>query len=631
MSGGFSGDFKEQVRSQTDLVALIGETVSLVPRGGGGEHVGLCPFHDDHSPSLHVYPERQTYRCWVCDEGGDCFSWMMRIENIEFREALEQLSERANLEMPRRRQSPGPGRDERARLYDVLNWAEEQFHQCLVADSAATRARDYLADQRRLSPEIAAKFRVGFHPPVWDWLQQRASGRFTNAELEAAGLVRQRQDGSGLRDDFVDRVVFPIHDPRGRTVAFGGRILPDHGYADAPKYLNGPETAVFSKKSLLYGLDLARAGIRREKAALVVEGYTDCVTAHQYGLEHVVGTLGTALTDEHVTRLKRLAERVVLVYDGDQAGQLAAERALPRFLAQDVDLRVLTLPEGLDPAEFLERHGETAFRQLADEAPEAWEFKFQGTVSRIGSATVDARQRLLSEMLELIVVAPRLVGTAREALILGRLSQRLGISEPDLRSELQEHRRRRAEGMVHRVDPASPSTVPSGEMSSVSSGTPGPSAGRVERAEQELLEILLSTPEAIERIHEQVRPDELRHAALQELLVTCYRIHEGGEIPTFARVSSALEDPEMKSLVVRIDEQAQLKGTRQRMADPELDLIDETVQVLKWRREQEKYESDRGLWAERTEASEGLDEEDKARLKRAFEHHQKRMQRKVVR
>ena len=632
MSGGFSGDFKEQVRSQTDLVALIGETVSLTPRGGGGEHVGLCPFHDDHSPSMHVYPERQTYRCWVCDEGGDCFSWVMRIENVEFREALEQLAERANLEMPRRRQTSGPDRDERSRLYDVLSWAEEQFHQCLVTDAEATRARAYLSEQRRLSPEIAARFRVGFHPPVWDWLQQRASGRFTNSELEAAGLVKQRQDGSGLRDDFVDRVVFPIHDPRGRTVAFGGRILPDHSYADAPKYLNSSESPVFSKKSLLYGLDLSRGGIRREKAAVVVEGYTDCVTAHQYGLDHVVGTLGTALTDEHVTRLKRLAERVVLVYDGDQAGQMAAERALPRFLAQDVDLRVLTLPEGLDPAEFLERHGETAFRQLADDAPEAWEFKYQGAVSRIGSATVDARQRLLSEMLELIVLAPRLAGTAREALILGRLSQRLGLSEPDLRNELQQHRRRRSDGAVQRVDPGTRSMGTSDQPSGAGSKkASGPSAGRVELAEQELLEILLSTPESISRIHEQVRPDELRHAALQELLATCYRIHEEGEVPTFARVSSVLEDPEMKSLAVKIDEQARLKGTSQRVADPELDLIEETVQVLKWRREQENYESDRGLWSERSEASGRLDDEDKARLKRAFEHHQKRMQRKVVR
>ena len=261
MTGGNAGDFKEQVRSQTDLVSLVGETVSLTARGGRGDHVALCPFHDDHNPSMHVYADRQTYRCWVCDAGGDCYSWVMHFENVGFREALEQLAERANLEIPRQRRVPGSGGDEKSRLYEVLGWAEEQFHRFLLEDDDASRARDYLG-QRRLGTEVVSLFRVGFHPPVWDWLQLKAQGLYRAAELEAAGLVRQRQDGSGLRDDFVDRVLFPIHDLSGRTVAFGGRILPDHSYPDAPKYLNSSENPVFSKKSLLYGLGLAREGIR---------------------------------------------------------------------------------------------------------------------------------------------------------------------------------------------------------------------------------------------------------------------------------------------------------------------------------------------------------------------------------
>ena len=175
MTGGYAGDFKEQVRSQTDLVSLVGETVSLTARGGRGDHVALCPFHDDHNPSLHVYADRQTYRCWVCDAGGDCFSWVMHFENVGFREALEQLAERANLEIPRQRGSSGPGRDEKSRLYEILGWAEEQFHSFLVQAPEASRARDYL-EQRRLGAETVSVFRIGFHPPVWDWLQKRAEG-----------------------------------------------------------------------------------------------------------------------------------------------------------------------------------------------------------------------------------------------------------------------------------------------------------------------------------------------------------------------------------------------------------------------------------------------------------------------
>ena len=647
MTGGSPSDFKEQVRSHTDLVSLVGETVSLTARGGRGDHVGLCPFHDDHNPSMHVYADRQTYRCWVCDAGGDCFSWVMHFEHVEFREALEQLAARANLEVPRRRGPAGPALGEKTRLYQVLEWAEEQFHRFLLDDPAAARAREYLSDQRRLGPDVVSKFRIGFHPPVWDWLQVRAHGRYRSSELEAAGLVRQRQDGSGLRDDFVDRVLFPIHDLRGRTVGFGGRILPDHAYADAPKYLNSSENPVFSKKSLLYGLGMARDGIRREKSAVVVEGYTDCVTAHQYGVDHVVGTLGTALTDEHVTALKRLSDKVVLVYDGDQAGQQAAERALPRFLSQDVDLRVLTLPESLDPAEFLERHGETAFRELCDQAAEALDFKWQASMDRIGTATVDSRQRLLAEMMDLIVTAPRLAGTPREAVILGLVSQRLGIAETELRSALKKQRNV-LRNQQQRQSSAAADSVPDGVARRVDVGTPGDaghegggvadsnqgksgSTTRVDRAERELIEILLSAPELIERIREQVRAEEIRDAFLRQLLEVCYQIHDNGDLPTFDRVASSMEDPELKRLLVKIDEEARSKATSQRLNDSEFDLVEETVQVLKWRREREKFETERSVRAGGDGAAGGLDDEDKARLRRAFEHHQKRTRQGVIR
>ena len=445
-----------------------------------------------------------------------------------------------------------------------------------------------------------------------------------------------------VRDDFVDRVLFPIHDLSGRTVGFGGRILPDHSYPDAPKYLNSPENPVFSKKSLLYGLGLSREGIRREKAAVVVEGYTDCVTAHQYGVDNVVGTLGTALTDEHVTALKRMSQRVVLVYDGDQAGQMAAERALPRFLAQDVDLRVLTLPEGLDPA---------AFRELSAAAPEALDFKWQAAVARIGTATVDSRQRLLSEMLELIVSAPKLSNTPREAVILGMVSQRLGVAESELRTALQQRRKashdqQRERGQVTGGEAGRVSTRfdgggagPAGRSagSGETDGQPVSALGeredstRVDRAERELIAILVSSPESIRRIREQVRTEEIRDTFLRRLLEVCYQIHDNGDLPTFERVASALEDPELKRVLVKIDEEARLKETSERMSDSEIDLVEETVQVLKWRRERENFEAERGSRTTDEQADGGLHDEDKTRLRRAFEHHQKRTRQGVIR
>jgi len=628
VTGGDLGDFKEQVRAQTDLVALVGESISLTARSGGREHVGLCPFHDDHNPSMVVYPDRQTYRCWVCDSGGDCFSWVMNIDGVGFVDAVEHLAERVNLEMPRRRRPDAIARDAKSRLYEVLKWAEEQFHRCLLEDSQSARCRDYLADQRRIGPEMIARFRIGFHPPSWDWIQQRARGRFTAADLEAAGLVKQRQDGSGLRDDFVDRVLFPIHDLQDRTVGFGGRILPDHRYADAPKYLNSGENPVFSKKTLLYGLATSRKAIQAKKSAIVVEGYTDCVTAHQFGVTHVVGTLGTSLTDEHVTVLKRFTDRVVLVYDGDQAGQAAAERALPRFLAQDVDLRVLTLPEGLDPAEFLERHGEGAFAELADGAPEALDFKWQSAQSRIGTATVDARRKLLEEMIELVAAAPRLVNTAREAVILGMVSQKLGMAETDLRSELARRRRvleNQRTVQRQRID----------RVEDEHGGLPAPvvsaATTRHEHAERAVIEILVSAPEKIETIRNAVRVAEIRDRYLRELLDVFYEIHDNGGVPTFDRVAARIEREELKRLLVKIDEEARTKNTSALLNESDVNLVDEVIGVLKWRNEQEKFETERAAREGREDTGGGLDEEQKARLLRGFEHHKERTRQGVIR
>ncbi|HID22739.1 MAG TPA: DNA primase, partial [Planctomycetaceae bacterium] len=350
----------------------------------------LCPFHDDHNPSFHVYPERQTYRCWACNEGGDCFSWVMKTENVAFSEALRMLAERARLEMPKTARSRSGSGQSKTELYQVLAWAARQFHHCLLSSPEAEQARRYLTEDRGLSLETVQAYGLGYHPRDWQWLLERARGVYRPELLFAARLVRQRRDGSGYRDDFVGRVLFPIRDVRGRTVAFGARVLPGDPEAQGPKYLNSPESILFAKSRLLFGLDLAREAIKQAKTAIVVEGYTDCIAAYQAGIRNVVGTLGTALAEHHVLGLKRWAERVVLVYDGDVAGQTAAERSLGRFLAYDTDLRLLTLPDGQDPAEFLVSQGAEAFRERVDQAEEALEYKLRLEIGRYGLETVRA-------------------------------------------------------------------------------------------------------------------------------------------------------------------------------------------------------------------------------------------------
>jgi DNA primase len=436
----FSSDFKEQVRSQTDIVGLIGESVTLIPERGGQEFKCLCPFHDDNNPSMRVYPERQSYRCWVCDEAGDVYSWVMKREGLSFPEALELLANRAHLEMPRRSKGETSKFARKNDLYEVLKWAEIQFHECLLNSAQGEIARLYL-DERGYTDETIRKFRLGYHPNDWEWLLKRAGKQFPAKLLVEARLAAVRQNSSSHYDYFVHRVLFPIHDEQRRTVAFGGRVIPGQTNDDQAKYWNSPESAVFYKSQVLFGLPDAKEGIKQENCVLVTEGYADCIACQQFGVTNVVATLGTALTDRHVNRLKAFAPKIVMVYDGDTAGQNAANRAIELLLGYGVDLRVLTLPDGQDPDDFLQEQGADAFRSLVQEAPEAWEFRLRYEIAKNGVDAINGREKVAESMLSLLAGVPGLAGTPREDLILGRVGKRLRMSEKALRKELERIRR----------------------------------------------------------------------------------------------------------------------------------------------------------------------------------------------
>jgi DNA primase len=575
-------EFKELVRARTDLVSLIAESVTLHSQRGGREFVGLCPFHDDHNPSMRVYPDRQSFKCWSCTEGGDCFSFVMLRERVSFPEALEMLARRANLEMPRKyRREQGESGENKNRLYEIVAWAENEFHECLLKSPAAERARRYLKD-RDISATSTSKFRLGYHPDNWEWLIDRARGRYTPEQLTQVGLAGQRSSGNGFYDNFVDRVLFPIRDAQKRAVAFGGRVLPDSKETGMGKYWNGPDTVLFHKSRLLYALDQARESISKSRAVVVVEGYTDCIIAHQQGLTNFVATLGTALNESHVMNLKRLAQRVVLVFDGDGPGKLAAEKALPRFLAQEVDLRILTLPDNLDPADFLAQRGPEALIPLLDGAEEAFRQKFRLTIDRHGLDSVDSRHRVLSDMLEVLSQVPSASGTGlasnwqmRENVILGILSQDLKISESHIRERL---------GELRTAQQQKTGTTASRHAGDVAQ-SPHPrdrlfprKATRDELAELELLEIIFTLPEKVEIVRREIDPAELTNAHLRELLSVCFQMHLEGVLPAYDRVTARLEDADLKNLAAEIDLDA-----RERKVSNEL--LEHTLGYFRQRRE----------------------------------------------
>ena len=428
-------DFKLQVMSSTDIVELIGQTVSLKKRGK--DYVGLCPFHQEKSPSFHVNPERQFYYCYGCKAGGDAISFVKQRDRTEFIDALKTLATSAGIPLPQGRNRESASDAQRCL---EANSSTAMYFEKLLADPKVGRAaREYLT-QRGITEETVRKFRIGVAADAWEGLLKSDVGRqFPPEQLQVAGLAkpRDRDKGGGWYDTFRNRLMFPIRDPNGRVIAFGGRVLP--GSQDPAKYLNSPETPVFSKGRSLYGLDQARQRIVETRTVVVVEGYTDVVMAHQFGATNVVSPLGTALTEQHVALLRRFAERIVLLFDPDVAGETAVDRAVGLFLTQPVEIAIAALDEDLDPDEYLLKHGLEQFEKLISSAPGALAYKWKQLVRRFGSeGDVTGQQKALEAYLDLIARARQAgpVDPIRWGLTVSQVAKLTGIPGEQLHRQL---------------------------------------------------------------------------------------------------------------------------------------------------------------------------------------------------
>ena len=525
-------DVKERVRDAVDIVEVVGSYIGL--RRQGKAMVGLCPWHDDSRPSLQVNAERQTFRCWVCDVGGDVFNFVMRMERVEFREALEQLADRAGISLPRGR--GGLPADAKAALRGALEWAAARFRECLTSAPEAAAARAYVAE-RGMSPDIVERFQVGFAPPAWDWLLRKAhAAGIASSDMVRAGLAVERQDGSGHYDRFRGRVMFPIRDPQGRCVAFGGRVLPG-ATDDAAKYINSPETAVFSKSTMLYGLDTARDAIAKSRRAIVVEGYTDCLAARQAGVDDVVAVLGTALGARHAALLRRYADSIVLVLDGDDAGRRRADEVLDVLLAEPVDIRIARLPSGVDPCEFILERGRAAFDKLVDAAGDPLEYRMEEAFARLApgagpESALDAVESVLKALAAAAAGSADSQRKLREDRVLGRLSRRFGLSREALRGRLFDLRRAGAA----RGGDASPADVSS-----------RPSLPAWDR---EVIEVLVGVPGSAAVVVHEVGTSGVESAAGRTVLAAAERLHAAGRQIGLAELLLEVADPALQSLLV---------------------------------------------------------------------------------
>ena len=419
-----------EVRARADIVEVVSDTVVL--KRSGRNYLGLCPFHQERSPSFNVNPERQIFRCFGCGEGGDVFSFVMKAQNQTFPEALKILAERYGVPLPERRVDT----DERTRIRQANEVAADYFVWLLEHPEHGDAGRRYL-DDRGVSASLRKRFRLGLSPRGWDGLHRHLLSRDVPAEIQEAGaLARPRSSGQGYYDYFRNRLMFPITNEAGHVVGFGARALEA---GDEPKYLNSPETLVYRKGNLLYGLTEARDAIKVKDRALLVEGYMDVITAHAHGFEEAVGVLGTALTPNQARTLLRYtpSRRVVLAFDADRAGQQAAERGIATLteVTQGVglDLRVLSVPSGKDPDAFLRAEGAPAFEGLLAEAPVLFEFLLMRAVAAHDVSRAEGRAAAVTAALP---VLRRIESYVTQDHYVGWLAARLGVRPETIRMEL---------------------------------------------------------------------------------------------------------------------------------------------------------------------------------------------------
>jgi DNA primase len=421
--GLISEDVINQVRDRVDIAEVVGHHVSLTRAGQNLK--GLCPFHQEKSPSFTVSPSRQIFHCFGCGAGGNVFTFLMRITGANFPETVRELGQKFGIDVPDSGPNAGPQAAHVSRLEQLNRAVTAWFQQNLRDGVVGAMARDYLAG-RGIHAETIDRFEVGCAPAEWDGLTKALSKQgFAQSDLSAAGLTVAREHASGAYDRFRARVMFPISDLRKRVVGFGGRILGE----GTPKYLNSPDTFLFKKGQTLYALDIAREAIARLKTVIVVEGYFDAVALHQAGLTHTVATLGTALTAEHIQVLRRFASKVVLLFDPDQAGVRAALRGLDLFVNSGIGVKVVTLPAGEDPDTYVRKEGTEAFARLEEQSPSLLDFSLEHCLSTAESGTIEGRIRSVDDVLRILQKSEHPIEREERIRV---VAERLGISQQRL-------------------------------------------------------------------------------------------------------------------------------------------------------------------------------------------------------
>jgi DNA primase len=496
MKGRIPENILEDILSRVDIVEVVSGFIPL--KRAGRNFKTTCPFHHEKTPSFMVSPERQIYHCFGCGESGNAFKFLMQYERMEFREAVETLARKSGVILPEQTVEEQKTEGLSSQLYSVAEAASAFYENNLNASAQGKAAREYL-QKRGIAQETARAFKLGFASREWDALitHLRAKG-FSLTLMEKAGLILAK-DAGGYYDRFRNRVIFPIVDVKSRVMGFGARVLDD----SLPKYINSPETAIYTKGRNLFGLNLAKESIRESDFVAVVEGYLDFIVPYQHGMKNIVASCGTALTLEQIRLLKRYTHNVVMVYDADAAGEIATLRSLDMLIEEEMDVKVAPLPKGVDPDLFVRKFGVDDFKKNTAEAQGLFEYKLQVLKTRYNYKNIEDKARISGAMLETI---GKLKNAVLKSEYIKRLSQDLEISEEAL---LQE----------------------AGKVKGVKSLTPAAAVKKgshINPTEKLLVKLMLEENELIQHIKESLHPADFQDERISRIVSMMFDLTEQG-------------------------------------------------------------------------------------------------------
>jgi len=518
-----SSDLLEEIRNRCDIVDVISEYVHLKPAGKGFK--GLCPFHGEKTPSFMVSPEKQLFHCFGCGEGGNVFNFLMKYEKFSFFEAVKMLAKKSGVALPVDEEKENFLDREKEKLYILNNLVANYYRECLFRTNQGKKVINYFK-KRGINNASVEKYRLGYAPSGWDTLNNFLKKKgYSYKELIKAGLIKKGKIEGKYIDYFRDRIIFPIFNLSGRVIGFGGRVLEN----SLPKYINSPETLIYNKGSNLYSLNYAKEDIRKKNYIIIVEGYTDVLITQQYGFNNVVASLGTALTNKQIDLVKRFTDMVLIAYDADSAGNMATLRSLDLIIKAGLNIKVIDLPQGDDPADFLVKKGKNPFQNLIDSSLSLIDYKLKILYSKNSVKTIEGKVKVIKGIIPTLSIIGNEVELRAQT---KKISEELKLSEEAILIELKKYK----SGSIY---------------SSSNFVKPNSESGNI-KAEKILIGCMLENEHIAQNILKKLKSEDFSVLIHRQIVTAIEKILKDDKIVTSQKIIDYLADDQAAKLISKI-------------------------------------------------------------------------------